>query len=410
MSQFQAPVEETANRTRQLVAVAIAAALFGVWGLAQWLYNQQFQQFAIFFAFTPNQLAWTLSLFNIAYCVLAIPAALFHRHFGYKLGLLLSLSLFGVGAFLLYFAIIQNAPGFFLSAIVTLGSGWAWFETCLNPMTVEAGRPQTAIYRLNMVQVFNALGLLGGCYVAQKLAAAHYYLSEGSVAQSAAHPYVVVGLVSLLIAFAIEKVKLPASADSHNKDAAGILPELRTLASDKGVVLAAAALAAYCLTLTVIWSATYNYRVQELASREFPIVADVFFWFVVGRCIGAPLMRWIDPVRLLMVSAGFSLAAVAIAYAAGGITGWYCLLAISAFMSIAFPTVFAATIVRHGTQTKLVSGVLVAVAGFGSAIGPLFVTPALADWPVRTVLLLAAPFVAVVLGWTVFAARSYRTA
>lgn len=393
------------SRFAQIAVIAIAAGLFGVWGMAQWLYNEQFQQFAIFFSFTPVKLAWTLSLFNIAYFMLAIPAALFHRHFGFKLGLLLSLSLFGIGAFLMYFAIIASGVFYFLAAIVTLGSGWALLETCLNPLAVEAGLPQTAILRLNLVQVLNAVGLVAGCYLAQKLAASHYYLSSGAVAQSTAHPYVIVGLASLLLAFVIEQIPLPASTTAR-AGLTGSGKELSSLLRDKGVLLAAAALAAYCLTLTVVWSATYQYRMQELGGREFDIFFSVFFWFFVGRVLLAPLMRWIAPVRLLMGCAIVSLAAVVTAFVVGGMTGWICLLVISCLLSITYPTVFAATIVGRGTETKLVTGTLVAVAGLGSAIGPLFVTPALNGWPVRTELLLAAPFVAIILVWTLYVRRT----
>ena len=404
MSQSASKPASHDNLSGQTTLVVVAAGLFCAWAMAQWLYNEQFQQFAIFFKFSQSQIAWTLSLFNIVYCVLAIPAATFHRRFGYKLGLLWSLSLFALGAFLLYFAIIENEAGFLICAVVTLGSGWAWFETCLNPLTVEAGRPETAMLRLNIVQVFNAIGLLAGCYVAQRLAAAHYYLAVGTIAQSTAHPYVIAGLASLMIAFFVEQLRLPASA-GFRSSSSGIGRELRALARDKGVVLAAAALAAYCLTLTVIWSATYNYRIQELGGRDFDIFGLVFFWFAIGRIVSAPMMRWINPIRMLQAFAAVSLAAVLVTAAAGGLTGWICLLAISALMSITFPTVFAATVVRHGDQTKLVSGVLVAVAGLGSAVGPLFVTPALAAWPVRMELLLAVPFVAMVLAWAFYAGR-----
>ena len=70
-----------------------------------------------------------------------IPAVLFHRQFGYKLGLLLGLSVFGVGAFLLYFAIVQHSSPFFFGAVVVIGSCGAWLDTSLNPLAALAGPP-----------------------------------------------------------------------------------------------------------------------------------------------------------------------------------------------------------------------------------------------------------------------------
>ncbi|HUO97419.1 MAG TPA: MFS transporter [Rhizomicrobium sp.] len=398
-----------AARAARVTVVVLAAGLFGIWGLAQWLYNTQFQQFAAFFNFSQVQIAWTLSLFQIAYFVLAIPAALFHRQFGYKLGLLLSLSLFANGGFLLYLAVAQHGAAYFVCAVLIMGSGWAWLETCLNPLATEAGRPQSAILRLNAIQIFNGAGLLAASFIAHNLAASH--LPAGQIVQSMAHPFIIIGLAWLLLAVVIEQLGFPASAKVRSNGASGIIQELRALARDKSVVLAAAALAAYCITLTVIWSAAYNYRIQELGGRDFNLFGWVYFWFCAGRFILVPLMRWIDPVRLLQWCACLSLAAVICAFAFGGMTGWVGILAISCFMSITFPTVFAATITRHGTQSKLISGLLVAGAGFGGAVGPLFVTPALQNWPIREVLLLAIPFVAVIVVWTVSANRdAHRSA
>ena len=63
----------------------VAAGLFVIWGVALWLYNALFAKFAALFAFNFSQLAWTQAAFHITYALLAIPAVLFHRKFGYKL-------------------------------------------------------------------------------------------------------------------------------------------------------------------------------------------------------------------------------------------------------------------------------------------------------------------------------------
>ena len=112
-------------------------------GMAQWDYNIVFPQLSQFFAFNTSQTASTQALFSITYCLFAIPAALFHRRFGYKLGITAALSAISLGPFLLYPAISGHHDAYFIGAVVMLGIGWPALETSLNPLAVELGPAPT---------------------------------------------------------------------------------------------------------------------------------------------------------------------------------------------------------------------------------------------------------------------------
>jgi MFS transporter, FHS family, L-fucose permease len=396
----------------QRTAFAVAAGLFAIWGLALWLYNALFFKFSEFFAFSPVHVAWTLALFNIAYFLLAIPGALFHRQFGYKLGLLFGLSVFALGAFLLYLAIIQHSSVCFLGAVVMIGSCGAVLDTALNPLAVESGKPQTSVARLNAAHVFNGFGLFAGYVAAIWLLEGHFQLSVGATAHLSARPYVLVGLGALLLAFLVEQISLPAFATNPTEKTSDIRAELRTLLGDRLFQIAAASLCAYTVVLTILWTSNYNFRVIELPGHSVVLIERGFFWFAIGRCVGAALMRWIDPIRVLQWSAGLCLIAIAITAAAGGMVGWVCLLSASFFLSIMFPTVFGSALCRHRSRIKLAAGVLAAAAGIGNALSSLIVTVGLhaLHLNARVVILAALPFVAVILVYSLASHTSRKSA
>jgi len=385
-------------------ALAVAVGLFAIWGLALWLFNALYYRLAHFFDFATANVVLSLSLFQIAYFLLAIPAALFHSKFGYKLGFLFGLSVFALGAFILYLAIIEHSSLYFLGAVVMIGVSGAWLDTSLNPLAVEAGNPQTAVLRLNFAHAFNGLGLFAGYVTAWWLIEMHYQLSVGATAHLSARPYVMVGLGAILLAFLIEQIPLPAFASNRTMKGANLRAELRPPLGDRSFRIACAALFAYTVVLTILWTANYNYRVQEVPGHGADLIERGFFWFAVGRCVGTALMRWIDPLRLLQASAGLCLIAISVAALAGGMTGWVCLLSASFFLSIMYPTVFATALAGQWSHMKIAAGLLVAAAGIGNALSSLLVTPALQAANVRTVVLTALPFLAVIL---IYALRAH---
>jgi len=386
--------------TGQTTVFVMTAGLLASWGLALWLFNALSAQFTAFFALSPTQWAWTHSLFGVVYFALAGLAALFHRQFGYKLGILFGLSVFALSAFLLYFGIISDSCGYFLGAIVMLGVCGAWLDTSLTPLAVEAGRSQTSVVRLNLAYAFNGLGVLAGCIAARWLIQAHYKLSLGATAQLSARPYVLVGLGGILLAYLIEQMSLPGFVTKRADKSSSVRGELYPLLGDRDFRLACASLFAYFAVLTIIWSAYPHYSAHDLPGHSVGLIEKGFLWFAVGRCVGTVFMRWIDPVRLLQWCTALCLIAIVMAAVLGGMYGWACLLSASLFLSITFPTVFGLAISRQRSCTKIASGVLMTATGIGNALAPLFVTPALEVANARIVVLLALPFLAIILAYS----------
>ncbi len=395
----------------QVRVFAVAAGLFVIWGLALWLYNALYFKFTHFFGFGPVHVAWTLAAFHVAYVLLAIPAVLFHRQFGYKLGILAGLSVFALGAFLLYLAMVQHSGAFFFSAVVVIGSCGAWLDTSLNPLVVAAGNPQTAVKRLNLAHAFNGFGLFAAYLTGVALLGKDYLLSTGVTAQVTARPYVLVGLGAILLAFLVEQITLPAFASKGTEklpeSISGLGAEIRSLLRDKAFLLAVVALGAYCAVLTILWTANYQYHKLELPAHIVPIFERGWFWFVIGRFAGPVLMRWIDPIRLLQWCAGLCLAAITLSAAIGGMAGWACLLSASLFLAITYPTVFGTALGQNPARMALAAGLLVIGAGIGNALSSLAASLALDAMNLnpRIVVLMALPFEAIIL---VYALRFSR--
>src|SRR5580698_9802694 len=89
----------TAESTTFIV-VALIVSLFFMWGVANNLNDILIKQFKKAFELSDFQAGLVQSAFYMGYFVLAIPASICMRRFGYKAALLVGLCLYAAGAFL----------------------------------------------------------------------------------------------------------------------------------------------------------------------------------------------------------------------------------------------------------------------------------------------------------------------
>lgn len=388
-----------AGTARWRTSIIVVAGLLVVSGLALGLYQSLFFRFASFYAFRPTLVGLIFADFYLAYFILAVPSALFHRRFGYKLGFLLGLSTFSIAAFLLYLAVVQHSGGFFTIAVAMMGASDALLDTSLNPMAVEAGNPSTSVARLNVVHVFSALGLCIGYFVAVVVFDEHFETTLGTATSDSARPYLLIGLAAILLAFYVEQVSL--SSFAREDRSVTVRYALGALLRDKNFKLAAAAIFAVCAALMILWASHYRYHLNALPGRTAALFERGWIWFLAGKIVGSTLMRWIEPIRLLRWCVGLSAASIAIAIAAGGEIGWFALLSASAFFAIFYPTIMGYALDRHRNRIKLAAGLLVAAGGLGSALFAVSTNLALDVLNVdpRIVVCLALPFLAIVLAF-----------
>ena len=92
-----------------------------------------------------------------AYFLMAIPAGIFLKRWGYKAGIIFGLVVAATGAFLFVPAANTRSFEFFLLALFVIGCGIAMLETAANPYSAVLGPPESAGFRLNLAASFNGL-------------------------------------------------------------------------------------------------------------------------------------------------------------------------------------------------------------------------------------------------------------
>lgn len=92
----------------QLFPFLLVTGLFFLWGIPNNLNDILIRQFMTSFALTRLEAGLVQSAFYMGYFLLALPAAMLMRRFGYKAGFLAGLFLFGMGAVLFWPAAIAD--------------------------------------------------------------------------------------------------------------------------------------------------------------------------------------------------------------------------------------------------------------------------------------------------------------
>jgi FHS family L-fucose permease-like MFS transporter len=372
---------------RHWLAIGLIVSLFFLWGMANNLNDVLIPHFRK--AFTLSDLASGLvqSAFYLGYFLVAIPAALFMQRFGYKGAVIFGLCLYGAGALLFYPAADARSYLFFLAALFVIAAGLAFLETAANPMVAALGPPEDAERRLNFAQAFNPLGSIAGVAIGRSFILSGVERTPGEMAamspaaldawraQEAAAvqiPYLVIGLGVLFWALLIAATRFPAVATQREAgEGLGRLGRFRELLGRPGYLAGVFAQFCYVGAQVGIWSFTIRYVQAEMPgtpernAANLLIVALVLF--MAGRFVGTALMRRIAPLRLLAAFGAVNALLCLFATAAGGMAGVAALTLASFFMSIMFPTIFAASLRGLGPLTKLGSSLIV-LAIIGGAV------------------------------------------
>ena len=375
------------DEKRPVLAVGLIVSLFFLWGMANNLNDVLIPHFRK--AFTLSDLASGLvqSAFYLGYFLVAIPASLFMQRFGYKRAVVFGLALYGAGALLFWPAADARSYMFFLGALFVIAAGLAFLETAANPMVATLGAPEDAERRLNFAQAFNPLGSIAGVAIGRTFILSGIERTPDEIAAMSpsavdvwrAHeaaavqlPYFVIGLGVLVWAVLIALTRFPATADGHESEAGvGNLARFGELFRRPRYLFGVFAQFCYVGAQVGVWSFTIRYVQAELpgtperTAAALLIVALVLF--MAGRFVGTALMGRIAPLKLLAAFGLINAALGLIAVAAGGLTGVAALTLTSLFMSIMFPTIFAASLRGLGPLTKVGSSLIV-MAIIGGAV------------------------------------------
>jgi FHS family L-fucose permease-like MFS transporter len=185
-------------------------------------------------------------------------------------------------------------------------------------------------------------------------------------------PYLAIGIALVLLAILIGTFKLPVIETSSQR---GETKDRGSIWKHPNLVLGAIGLFAYVGAEVSIGSFLVNYfGLPEIAGLTAKAAAGFvsFYWAgaMIGRFLGAGLLRRVKAGNLLALCAVFAAALVILSMAVRGHMAMWCMLSVGLFNSIMFPTIFSLGLAELGPQTGSGSGILT-MAIVGGAILPV---------------------------------------
>jgi len=371
-----------------LLAFVLVTLLFPLWGFANDVTNPMVKAFSRILQMSNFEGSLVQFAFYGGYFAMAFPAALFIKRYSYKAGILVGLALYATGALLFIPGSMMMVFWPFLVAYFILTCGLSFLETSANPYILSMGSEETSTRRLNLAQSFNPMGSLLGMVVAQQFILAR--LDPATAADRAGMgpeqlatltaadlavvrvPYIGIAFVIAVVFAAIAITRMPMRGEEESSLNVG--PTNRRLMRNKRYVEGVIAQLFYVGAQIMCWTFIIHYGTMELGLSEveaqgYNMIAMVIF--VTSRFICTFLLKYVSPGGLLMALAvgGGTLTLGTILIQ--GMLGLYCLVGISACMSLMFPTIYGIALKGVGEDAKLgAAGLIMAILG-GSVMPPL---------------------------------------
>ena len=412
-----------------ILPFVLVTLLFPLWGFANDVTNPMVKAFSRILQMSNFQGSLVQFAFYGGYFAMAFPAALFIKRYSYKAGILVGLGLYATGALLFIPGSMMMVFWPFLVAYFILTCGLSFLETSANPYILAMGSEESATRRLNLAQSFNPMGSLLGMFIAQQFILAR--LNPATAVERGAlpaeqlaaltaqdlgvirTPYLGIAFVIVVVFIAIAITRMPAYGEEDRS--LNIGPTIRRLLRNSRYTGGVVAQFFYVGAQIMCWTFIIHYGTMELGLSEvqaqgYNLVAMVIF--VTSRFICTFLLKYVSPGGLLLALAlgggGLTLGTIFLP----GLLGLYCLVGVSACMSLMFPTIYGIALKGVGEDAKIgAAGLIMAILG-GSVMPP--VQAAIIDFQTVAIVGLEVPavrvsFLLVLVCFVVIALYGWRT-
>ncbi|WP_068544455.1 L-fucose:H+ symporter permease [Thalassotalea crassostreae] len=370
--------------------LVILTSLFFMWGLVACLNDILIPHLKNVFDLNYTQAMLVQFCFFSAYFIVSVPAGNIVKKIGYKSGIITGLCIAGIGCLTFYPAATTQSYSIFLLALFILASGITFLQVSANPYVTLLGPVKTASSRLTLTQAFNALGttiapFIGGAFILAsvalgveeiaKLPVVEQTAIKAQQANSVKDPYLIIAAILFVLAFIFVALKLPNLHRSDTSDNANEEVKKLSLFKTPHLLLGATGIFLYVGAEVAIGSLIINFLAQDNIVGFSEVKAAnyvAYYWggAMVGRFIGAAIMRYIDASKILTFNALMAAALVLTAVIAQGHIAMWAILAVGLFNSIMFPTIFTLGIKDLGNNTSKGSGIM-CLAIAGGAIVPM---------------------------------------
>ncbi len=384
-----------------LLPFILLTICFAAWGVAANMTDPLVKVFSKIFTMSSLQSALVQFAYYGAYFCLAIPAAFINKWFSYKTGVLTGLGCAAAGAFLFYPASQTMTYGFFLLALFVLAGGLSILETSANPYVMAMGCEQSATRRLNLAQAFNPVGTNLGVFLAATLILPN--LNQASAEQRASMsaaelksvigaeldavmvPYVGMAFVLVMVWIAIACIKTPVNESTEQRaENIQLGASLKRLMLNRHYRFGVLAQFFNVGAQTCVWTFTIQYAMAAIGGNEVDggqVLQYSMIVFLISRFVMTWLMQYLYPAKLLMIMSLIAAGLCIVMTQAPNMVGVVSLVAISACLSLMFPTIYGIALEGLGEDTKLGAAGLV-MAILGGAILPLFQAAIIDSWSV----------------------------
>lgn len=361
----------------------LVTSLFFLWGFAHNLDPILIPHLKRSFTLTTVQATLVDSAVFIAYFIMAIPAGLIMKKYGYKSGIITGLLLFAAGCFLFIPAANAQQYTFFLVALFIIACGLTILETAANPYVTVLGDPEKGPQRLNFAQSFNGLAatlapIIGGRIILtigntdnqlKLMTGSARKLALATEASSVKLPYFILGSVLVLVAVLFAFTHLP-KIQNNGQHVAG--KNMFHAFKYKHLAWGVAAQFFYVGAQVSVFSlfilyATKSAGITEVDASWYLGACGVAF--LIGRFAGTALMQFFKPANLLTLYAIINVLLCGVAIFAHGMITVYTVIGICFFMSIMFPTIFSLGINGLKGDTEFGSSLII-MSIVGGAILP----------------------------------------
>ncbi len=417
-----------------LIPFILITACFALWGFANDITNPMVAAFQKIFLTGATEATLIQVAFYGGYGAMALPAAMFIRRYTYKSGILVGLGLYAVGGLLFIPASSMGQFWPFLIAYFVITCGLSFLETTANPYILSMGSSETATRRLNLAQAFNPIGSLVGMFVASQfilaqlnektkderalMEPANFELIKAQDLEIVSSPYVLISLVIAIVFITIALRAMP-EPDKDGEEDISLKATFKRLALNRIYIEGVIAQMFYVGAQIMCWTFIIHYgtavfvadgmpeKDAQVLSQQYNILAMGLF--CASRFICTFLLRYFVPGMLLMcLAAGGMVLTLGIIFL-GGISGLYCLVGVSACMSLMFPTIYGIALKGiQGDDAKIAAAGLI-MAIVGGTFLPMLQATVIDNWTFEFVTSIQASFILPLICFLVIANYGSRT-
>ena len=417
-----------------LIPFILITSCFALWGFANDITNPMVAAFQKIFLTGATEATLIQVAFYGGYGAMALPAAMFIRRYTYKSGILVGLGLYAVGGLLFIPASSMGQFWPFLIAYFVITCGLSFLETTANPYILSMGSSETATRRLNLAQAFNPIGSLVGMFVASQfilaqlnektkderalMEPANFELIKAQDLEIVSSPYVLISLVIAVVFITIALRAMP-EPDKDGEEDISLKATFKRLALNRIYIEGVIAQMFYVGAQIMCWTFIIHYgtavfvadgmpeKDAQVLSQQYNILAMGLF--CASRFICTFLLRYFVPGMLLMCLAAGGMVLTMGVIVLGGISGLYCLVGVSACMSLMFPTIYGIALKGiQGDDAKIAAAGLI-MAIVGGTFLPMLQATVIDNWTFEFVTSIQASFILPLICFLVIANYGRRT-